>query len=114
MSEPLLQTIRDWTIRRKILTGFAVLVLLTALLGWMALRQLDLMARVAGGGGVLGGVSPEAMYARSRTLILALVGVSAVAGLLLAHFLAKLIAEPLERLGVAAEGVAKGDLTVDI
>jgi methyl-accepting chemotaxis protein len=114
MSERLLQTIRDWTIRRKILTGFAVLVLLTALLGWMALRQLDLMARVAGGVGVLGGVSPDAMYVRSRTLILALVGVSAVAGLLLAHFLAKLIAEPLERLGVAAEGVAKGDLTVDI
>jgi hypothetical protein len=28
------QTIKDWTIRRKILTGFGVVLALTALLGW--------------------------------------------------------------------------------
>lgn len=114
MSERLLQVIRDWTIRRKILTGFAVLIAITALLGWTALWRLDQMARLVGGVGVPSGVTADAMYQQSRTLILALVGVSAVAGLLLASFLGKLIADPLERLALAAESVAKGDLTVDI
>jgi methyl-accepting chemotaxis protein len=111
MSERLLQAIRDWTIRRKILAGFAVLVLLTGALGWTALRQLDQMARLAG---TVGGVTPEAMYEQSRTLILTLAGVSVLVGLLLARFLAGLIADPLERLGIAAERVSQGDLTVEI
>ena len=35
------QTIRDWTIRRKILTGFAAVLVLTTALGWQCLRALD-------------------------------------------------------------------------
>ena len=35
------QTIKDWTIRRKILTGFAMVLALTTALGWQALRTLD-------------------------------------------------------------------------
>ncbi len=46
MSDLLLQTIRDWTIRRKILTGFAAVLLVTTGLGAYAIRaagiyQLD-------------------------------------------------------------------------
>ena len=35
------QTIKDWTIRRKILTGFAVVLTFTAALGWQAIRALE-------------------------------------------------------------------------
>ena len=35
------QAIRDWTIRRKILTGFGCVLALTAILGWQAIRALD-------------------------------------------------------------------------
>ena len=35
------QTIKDWTIRRKILTGFAMVLALTTALGWQAIRTLD-------------------------------------------------------------------------
>jgi methyl-accepting chemotaxis protein len=114
MSETLLQSIRDWTIRRKILTGFAVLLLITVAIGWVAIRELDQLAKLAGGVGAVGGSSPDEIYARSRTLILSLILGGAVAGLGLAHLLARVIADPLERLGMAAESVAKGDLTVDI
>ena len=34
------QTIKDWTIRRKILTGFALVLTLTTALGWQAIRAL--------------------------------------------------------------------------
>ena len=43
MAGGLEQTIRDWTIRRKILTGFAMVLACTALLGWLGLRALDRM-----------------------------------------------------------------------
>ena len=35
------QTIKDWTIRRKILTGFGFVLALTSVLGWQAIRALD-------------------------------------------------------------------------
>jgi methyl-accepting chemotaxis protein len=112
MTERLLQIVRNWNIRRKILTGFGVLILLTASLGWAALHQLDQMAGLAGAAS--GGSLAVGMYAQGRTMILTLILVSAVVGLALALLLAKVIADPLERLGVAAEEVAKGDLTVEI
>ena len=34
------QTIKDWTIRRKILTGFTLVMLLTSLMGWQAIQGL--------------------------------------------------------------------------
>ena len=109
MDNRLLQTIRDWTIRRKILTGFGLIVLLTGVLGWVALDKLALMAQTAGTG-----TAAAAIYAESQRLILLLVGSSGALGIVLAVFLARLIADPLERLGLAAESVSKGDLTVDI
>jgi len=114
MSERLLQTIRDWTIRRKILTGFAMVILVTGTLGYLALRQLDHMLQAASTVGSSGMAGPEAIYAEGRSMIIMLVALSVLLGLLLAHYLARLIAYPLERLGIAAEQVAKGDLTVDI
>ena len=36
MAGRLEQTIKDWTIRRKILTGFCAVLACTAVLGWLA------------------------------------------------------------------------------
>ena len=41
MTQTLMQKIRDWTIRRKIITGFAAVLVLTGLQGWFAVRQLE-------------------------------------------------------------------------
>jgi methyl-accepting chemotaxis protein len=107
MSDNMLQTIRDWTIRRKIITGFVVVLVVTAGLGVYAIRALD-QVHAAGGG------TAELIYQNSRWLILALVGVAVTVGLAMALFLSRLIADPLTNLGLAAEEVAKGDLTVEI
>jgi methyl-accepting chemotaxis protein len=105
MTKAFLQTFRDWTIRRKILTGFGAVLCLTALQGWLAIRQLGRMSGVEGGAG---------LFEASRSLLLTTTAVTVGIGFGLAVFLAKLIAEPLEKLGLLAEEVAKGDLTTDI
>ncbi len=110
MSDSILQTIRDWNIRRKILSGFSVVLLVTAALGAAAIGALDRMHAVAQSGGV----GSEAIYRDSRLLIFGLLVTAVVLGVLTALFLARLIADPLTRLGLAAEEVSKGDLTVDI
>jgi methyl-accepting chemotaxis protein len=112
MSERILQIIRDWTIRRKIVSGFFIVVLLTAALGWFAIQRLQLMHEVAvlaGGGGSL-----DALFLNSRRWILIILSVTAVLGIAIAAFLARLIADPLTELGIAAEEVSKGNLTIDI
>ncbi|MEO8636570.1 MAG: HAMP domain-containing methyl-accepting chemotaxis protein [Gemmatimonadales bacterium] len=109
MTDALLQVIQDWNIRRKILTGFAVVLLVTGALGAFAIRALDQMHRAAGGAG-----ATDQVYQDSRSLIFLLLGIAAVTGIATAVFLAKLIADPLTRLGLAAEAVSKGDLTVEI
>ena len=112
MSEQLLQVIRNWTIRRKILTGFAIALLATGVVGAYAIRQLDRMHSAvvsAQGGGMV-----DAIYQDSRSFILVLVASGVILGLLAALFLARLIADPLTRLGLAAEQVSNGDLTIDI
>ena len=43
------QIIKDWTIRRKILTGFAVVLGLTALLGWRAMDAIGRMGELSAG-----------------------------------------------------------------
>ena len=43
------QIIKDWTIRRKILTGFGLVLGLTGLLGWRALHALGQMTRLVSG-----------------------------------------------------------------
>jgi methyl-accepting chemotaxis protein len=110
------QTIRDWTIRRKILTGFSLVMLLTALLGWFALRSLDRMnvaaARIIQG--EIPASSADQLFADSRLMILGTLLITMAVGLVTALALARLIADPLTRLGLMAEQVSKGDLTAEI
>ena len=48
MTQTIMQKIRDWTIRRKILTGFAAVLLLTSIQGWFAISQLERLADTSG------------------------------------------------------------------
>ena len=104
------QIIRDWTIRRKILTGFAVVLALTGLMGWRALDALARMSHL----GAADFTAADQIVRDARGAILLLLGVTIVAGVALALVLARLIADPLTSLGVVAEQVSKGDLTADI
>src|SRR5688500_13201980 len=103
------QTVRDWTIRRKILTGFAGVLVLTTVLGLQALRALD---RLNSAGNDT--VAAAEIFQDSRLTILALMAVTIGGGVLLALGLARLLADPLTTLGILAEQVSKGDLTTDI
>jgi methyl-accepting chemotaxis protein len=116
MTEKLLQRVKDWTIRRKIVTGFAGVLLITGFLGWFAIHQLDRMNLAVTGinRGELPVSAVDEIFHDSRTMILLMLGVAVAAGLLVAFFLARLIADPLTQLGVAAEEVSKGDLTIEI
>jgi len=109
MASRLEQTIKDWTIRRKILTGFAGVLALTALLGWQAIRALDRM-NLVGSNAAAG----EQVLHDSRVTVLVLLTITIGLGLLIALALARLIADPLTSLGILAEQVSKGDLTTDV
>jgi len=95
------QVIKDWTIRRKILTGFGLVLMLTALLGWRALHGLAEMTRL--GSGDFAGA--ERIVNDSRSAILMLLGVTIGLGVALALALSRLIADPLTSLGILAEQV---------
>ena len=104
------QAIKDWTIRRKILTGFGLVLVLTALLGWRALTGLGQMTQLANGDFA----GAERIVNDSRNAILMLLGITIGLGIALALALSRLIADPLTNLGILAEQVSKGDLTADI
>ena len=106
------QVIKDWTIRRKIVTGFGMVLLLATILGWQALLGLDRLANAAAGG--LGEGSTDQIFQDARVLILVILAATIVLGIGLALWLARLIADPLTRLGILVEQVSKGDLTTDI
>jgi methyl-accepting chemotaxis protein len=110
MTDRLLQMIRDWTIRRKILTGFCLVLALTALLGGLAIQRLDRIHDAVGA--AAGGA--DQIYQDSRSFIVLLLALTIVFGLVLALALARLIADPLTRLGESADQVSKGDLTIEI
>jgi methyl-accepting chemotaxis protein len=116
MIERLIQMVRDWTIRRKILTGFGTVLVVTGLLGALAIRKLDLIHAAVSGSGQGGAAiaAVDTIYTDSRSLILLLLLLALGLGLLAALFVSRLIADPLTRLGVGAEGVSNGDLTIDI
>ena len=116
MAKPGLQIVRDWTIRRKIVTGFALVLVVTALQSWFAIRKLDAMDDLVGriSRGELPPAAVHQLREDSRAVIFIMMWAAVALGLLLALFLARLIAAPLERLGIATELVAKGDLTVQI
>ena len=116
MAKQGLQIVRDWTIRRKIVTGFALVLVVTAAQSWFAIRKLDAMDDLVGriSRGELPPAAVHQLREDSRAVIFVMMGAAVALGLLLALFLARLIAAPLERLGIATEQVAKGDLTVQI
>jgi len=103
------QMIRNWTIRRKILTGFGVVLAVTAALGLYAIRALDQFHNIASSD-----QPTEQLYNDSRYLIVVLLAAAVIVGLVTALLLARLIADPLTQLGLAAEAVSKGDLTIEI
>jgi methyl-accepting chemotaxis protein len=113
MAGRLEQGIKDWTIRRKILTGFMVVLLLTTLQGWQAIEGLSRVS-TAVGGGTLTREATEQMFQDTRFLIVAILAITIVLGFCLALGLARLIADPLTQLGILVEEVSKGDLTTDI
>lgn len=110
------QTVKDWTIRRKILTGISGVLALAAGLGWQALRGLDRMNVVAARivQGELPSSAADQLFQDSRLAILITLLGTVVVGLVVALVLARLIADPLTNLGILAEQVSKGDLTADI
>ena len=112
MTEQIMQVIRDWTIRRKIVSGFVIVLLVTGAMGWFAIHRLDAMHSALNQGATSGNI--ESLYNGSRLWIIILLVSATAIGLLLALFLARLIADPLTQLGIAAEEVSKGNLTIDI
>ena len=105
MTQTMMQKIRDWTISRKIITGFAAVLILTGLQGWFAVRQLERLTAASGA---------TQLTADARSTILLTTAVTVAVGLALAMLLSRLIAGPLESLGILAEEVSKGNLAADI
>jgi methyl-accepting chemotaxis protein len=113
MAGRLEQSIKDWTIRRKILAGFSVVLLLTGMLGWQALQGLERLTMAVANGHMSRELS-EQMFHDTRLLILVILTITIVLGMALALGLARLIADPLTGLGILVEQVSKGDLTTEI
>src|SRR3954467_5356527 len=105
--------IKDWTIRRKILSGFTVVLLLSVLLGWQALQGLQrLTDAISSGQQTPAGI--QRMFQDTRFFIMVILGITIVLGVALALGLARLIADPLTQLGILCEEVSKGVLTIEI
>ena len=66
---------------------------------WLAIRQLERMSGAEGGAG---------LFEASRSLMVTTTVITVAIGFGLALFLARLIADPLEKLGTLAEEVSKG------
>jgi methyl-accepting chemotaxis protein len=105
------QTANDWPIGRKILLAQLFLASLTLASGWAFLRQLALAHAAVG---AAGGATVEHVFRDSRTIVIVATLVSTVASLWVARMLTTLIGRRLEDLGIAAETIAKGDLTVKV
>ena len=108
MTDKLVQWIRDLTIRRKLLSGIAIVLALNAYLALYAINRLSAVGAVA--------KDPVAdqIVSDTRGAILVLVLITIGIGITVALLLGRLIADPFTALGLLAERVAKGDLTVDI
>jgi len=108
MTDKLVQWIRDLTIRRKLLSGIAIVLALNAYLALYAINRLSVVGAAAN--------SPVAnqIVSDTRGAILVLVLITIGIGVAVALLLGRLIADPFTALGLLAERVAKGDLTVDI
>jgi methyl-accepting chemotaxis protein len=113
MAGRLEQSVKDWTIRRKILSGFTVVLLLTGFMGWQALEGLQRLTTAVAKGQHSAEVMDQ-MFHDTRLLILIIMGITIFLGVALALGLSRLIADPLTHLGILCEEVAKGDLTTEI
>ncbi|MCH8618089.1 methyl-accepting chemotaxis protein [Undibacterium sp. TS12] len=78
------------------------------------LALADKMVQVNADGGVAEYHTGEKIYANSRTLILGLIVVTTALGLLLAYWIAKVVARPIQEAVKVAKTVASGDLTSNI
>ncbi|PXX45259.1 methyl-accepting chemotaxis protein [Undibacterium pigrum] len=78
------------------------------------LALADKMVKINADGGVAEYRTGEQIYANSRTLILSLIIVTIALGLLLAYWIAKVVAGPLQEAVRVAKTVASGDLTSNI
>jgi len=111
LTSRLRQAANDWPIGRKILLAQLFLVSITLASGWAFLRQLTLAHAAVG---PAGGGAAEQIFRDSRVTVIGATLVSLVASLWVARMLATLIGRRLEDLGMAAETIAKGDLTVKV
>ncbi|BBB70135.1 methyl-accepting chemotaxis protein [Undibacterium sp. YM2] len=78
------------------------------------LAMADKMVQVNADGGIAEYRTGEQIYANSRSLILGLIVVTIALGLLLAYWIARVVARPLQEAVKVAKTVASGDLTSDI
>ncbi len=78
------------------------------------LALADKMVQVNADGGIAEYRMGEQIYANSRSLILGLIVVTIALGLLLAYWIARVVARPLQEAVKVAKTVASGDLTSDI
>lgn len=78
------------------------------------LALADKMVKINSDGGIAEYRTGEQIYANSRILILSLIVVTIALGLLLAYWIAKVVAGPLQEAVRVAKTVASGDLTSDI
>jgi methyl-accepting chemotaxis protein len=78
------------------------------------LAMADKMVQVNADGGIAEYRMGEQIYANSRSLILGLIVVTIALGLLLAYWIARVVARPLQEAVKVAKTVASGDLTSDI
>ncbi|MFZ6676871.1 methyl-accepting chemotaxis protein [Undibacterium sp. Tian12W] len=78
------------------------------------LALTDKMVQVNADGGIAEYHTGEQIYANSRNLILGLIVVTIALGLLLAYWIARVVARPLQEAVRVAKTVASGDLTSDI
>src|SRR3954452_1753511 len=116
MAGRLRQTVKDWGIRRDNPSGVFAVLACTAVLGWLALRGLDRM-NVASAQIVQGALPTSAadqIYSDARVSLLLVMAMTALLGVGLALLLARLMADPLTKLGIMAEQVSKGALTAEI
>jgi methyl-accepting chemotaxis protein len=108
MTDKLVQWIRDLTIRRKLLAGIAIVLALNAYLALYAINRLS----AVGARGERPGRQPDRVRHPGAILVLVLITIGSA--ITVALLLGRLIADPFTALGLLAERVAKGDLTVDI
>ncbi|GGC94069.1 methyl-accepting chemotaxis protein [Undibacterium terreum] len=78
------------------------------------LKRMDNIVKVNVDGGVAAYRLGEDIYANSRTMIIGVLVVSIALGMVLAYFIARVVARPLQQALRVAQTVASGDLTSHI